>query len=171
MTTVRLSLGANLGNAADNVCKAIRLLGELGNLQAVSHVYRTSPWGVTNQPDFYNAAVLLQVNMSSRELLNAVKLIEQQLGRTPSYKWGPREIDIDILTFGNELINEDDLKIPHPELMNRSFVLVALAEIDSSFVAAFDALPQAARDEVQGMLNDRIYFQDKVNVVAVNKTD
>ena len=109
--------------------------------------------------------------MSSRELLNAVKLIEQQLGRTPSYKWGPREIDIDILTFGNELINEDDLKIPHPELMNRSFVLVALAEIDSSFVAAFDALPQAARDEVQGMLTDRIYFQDKVNVVAVNKTD
>ncbi len=149
MTTAAIGIGGNLGDAARNVREAMRLLGELGRLTAVSRLYRTKPWGIINQPDFYNAAVLIEVTLSAWDLLSAVKTIEKRLGRAPTYRWGPRVIDIDILTFGDQCLDDDGLKLPHPEMMKRAFVLAPLSEIDASYSEAFAALPEEEKEQVQ----------------------
>ncbi len=149
MTIARLAIGANLADASKKVQDAISLLSEIGRLQARSSLYLTKPWGVTDQPDFYNAAMILDVTLSVRELLTSIKSIEERLGRKPTYRWGPRIIDIDILTFGDERVDEEDLQIPHPEMMHRAFVLAPLAEIDPTYLEALAALPAEEREQVQ----------------------
>ena len=103
-------------------------------VQAVSSHYLTPPWGVTDQPDFVNAAVRLSVAAgraapAPAALLAALKGIERGMGRQRRGRWGPREIDLDILLFGDRAVDEPGLTIPHPRLMQRSFVLIPLAEI------------------------------------------
>jgi 2-amino-4-hydroxy-6-hydroxymethyldihydropteridine diphosphokinase len=130
MTEVYLALGSNVGDSAANIEKAIELLGQ--NLQAIKRapVYRSKAVGYTDQPDFLNTAVSGQTNLSPEELLKFVNEIEQQVGRTQSFRWGPREIDIDIILYGDQTIKIEGLEIPHAEYKNRDFVLQPIIDID-----------------------------------------
>ncbi|MBU6453982.1 MAG: 2-amino-4-hydroxy-6-hydroxymethyldihydropteridine diphosphokinase [Cyanobacteria bacterium REEB67] len=138
-----IALGSNIGDPRKNVEQAIAHLGNLGVLTARSSLYATKPWGVTNQPDFCNAVVQLETMQSPFELLRSLQAIENQMGRTQTYKWGPRLIDLDLLTYGDLTINDPLLTVPHPHMNERAFVLVPLAEIDAKYAATRDLLPQA----------------------------
>jgi 2-amino-4-hydroxy-6-hydroxymethyldihydropteridine diphosphokinase len=136
-----IGIGSNLGDSKRNVGRAIRALSEAGRVVAVSKLYASRPWGKTDQPDFCNAAALLDTALPPRELLTALKALERRLGRVPGERWGPRVIDLDILTYGDQRVDEPDLQIPHSRLYERAFALVPLAEIDPRFQAAVAALP------------------------------
>ena len=129
MTVVALSLGSNLGNRLDNMRHAVALMKPLGKITKRSAVYETPPWGVEAQPRFLNACVLLETDVPPKMLLDKLKEIEQVVGRVERERWGPREIDIDILTYGGEVINEAELTVPHPGTRERAFVLIPLSEI------------------------------------------
>lgn len=131
MHRVYLSLGSNVGNRAENIDTAIQHLHALKNTRflAASALYETQPRVVEDQPDFINACVALDTRLNPHELLNALLQIEITMGRVRVYDKGPREIDLDILLFDQEQINDPDLQIPHPALCERAFVLVPLAEI------------------------------------------
>ncbi len=141
MTLAYVGIGSNQGDATGNVEAAIVRLGALGTVERRSRLYRTKPWGVTDQPDFVNAVAALETELEARALLDALKSIEAELGRVATYRWGPRAIDLDILTYGAVRIDEPGLAVPHPRLSERAFVLVPLAEIDASYAPLRDALP------------------------------
>ena len=125
-----LSLGANLGNRKKNLALACALLEENGVVVLrASSVYRTEPVDVPDQPWFYNQVVEVDTEISPSALLNLVKAIEQKMKRVPTIDKGPRTIDIDILLAGNRVIQTRRLKIPHPRMAERNFVLVPLCEV------------------------------------------
>ncbi|RBQ02980.1 2-amino-4-hydroxy-6-hydroxymethyldihydropteridine diphosphokinase [Pedobacter miscanthi] len=130
-STAYLLLGGNLGDREGNLEKAIELLDQkTGRVISVSSLYETAAWGKTDQPAFLNQAVALQTNLSALEVLEHALNIEQELGRIRKDKWGERLIDIDLILFGNEVINiPDKLQVPHPHMQNRKFVMEPLAEI------------------------------------------
>lgn len=130
MTLAYLGLGSNLGDRERHLAEARRLLPQFGaTVLRQSGIHETEPFGVTNQPRFLNQVVEVEWSQGPRELLEAVKAVESEVGRTPTYRWGPREIDVDILLFGRERVDESDLVIPHPGLFEREFVLRPLAEL------------------------------------------
>ena len=126
-----LGLGGNVGDVAGAFVEALAGLGSAQgvNLAALSSVYRTPPWGKLDQPDFLNMAAVLETNLPARALLALCLDVERGLGRERIERWGPRLIDIDILTYGEATIDEPDLKVPHPRLAERAFALAPLAEI------------------------------------------
>ena len=124
-----LSLGSNTGDRATNLRAAIGRLSQVGNLVTVSSFYETEPVEFTTQRWFLNCAVGLETTKTPQELLQAALTIEREMGRTRTQEKGPRNIDIDILLFDNEVVDEKGLKIPHPGLTSRRFVLEPLAEI------------------------------------------
>jgi len=138
-----------LGDPAANVRAAIEALSEVGTVSARSQLYRTKPWGRADQPDFCNAAAIVETQLQPRELLDLLKALERRLGRTPSERWGPRAIDFDILFYDEVSLHEPGLQLPHPRLFERAFALVPLAEIDERFAAAAEALPPAERASVE----------------------
>ena len=140
-----VSLGANLGNPAETVTQAFVALDRIGTVSKRSQLYRTRPWGRTDQPEFVNAAALLETDRTPRELLRELQSIETAFGRKPRERWGPREIDLDILTYDDDVIDEPGLHIPHPNMRERAFVLIPLAEIDPAYEALRDALPAHER--------------------------
>ena len=127
--TVYLSLGSNIGDRAANLRTAIEKLGELGEIEAVSSFYETEPVEYAAQPWFLNCAVALITEHLPRQLMAAVLRIEQDLGRRRVLPKGPRLIDIDILLFGNSVIDGPQLTVPHPAMHERRFVLEPLTEI------------------------------------------
>ena len=132
---VYLLLGSNLGNKKEILNKAIELLVEkIGIIISQSKDYETKPWGVTDQPDFLNLAIAIHTKLTPLEILEQTQSIENQLGRIRKEKWGARLIDIDIMFYGNEIIDETNLKIPHPLMQERDFALIPLAEIAPDFV-------------------------------------
>ena len=135
--TVYLSLGGNLGEPDKAMAAALRMLdaGPATQVVLVSSLYRTPPWGKTDQPDFLNAAAELRTTLSPRGLLEACLDAERKLKRVRQERWGPRLIDIDILVFGDLTVHESGLEIPHPRMLERAFVLAPLAEIAPDFVA------------------------------------
>jgi 2-amino-4-hydroxy-6-hydroxymethyldihydropteridine diphosphokinase len=135
LQTVYLLLGSNLGNRKEILEKAIELLAQkVGVVIKQSKDYETSPWGVTDQPDFLNLALEIHTKLRPLEVLEQTQSIENQLGRVRKEKWGARLIDIDIMFYGNEIIDEPTLKVPHPFLHERDFALTPLAEIAPDFV-------------------------------------
>ncbi|WP_293306944.1 2-amino-4-hydroxy-6-hydroxymethyldihydropteridine diphosphokinase [Pedobacter sp. UBA5917] len=130
-STAYLLLGGNLGDREGNLKKAIELLDQnIGRVISVSSLYETAAWGKTDQPAFLNQAVALETDLSALEVLDHALNIEQELGRVRKDKWGERLIDIDLILFGNEVINiPDKLQVPHPHMQNRRFVMEPLAEI------------------------------------------
>jgi 2-amino-4-hydroxy-6-hydroxymethyldihydropteridine diphosphokinase len=124
-----LSLGSNMGDREANVRKALDLLADRMTLMKVSSLYETAPIGVTDQNDFINAVALVETELHPTDLLDAILDIERIVGRVRNLRWGPRVIDIDILLYDDEAINTPELIIPHPEIMNRAFVLIPLGEI------------------------------------------
>lgn len=130
MTRVYLGLGSNLGSRARSLSAARRRLRQKGvRILRQSHVIETEPWGVTDQPRFLNQVLEAEWNGSARDLLRAAKEVEREGGRTQTRRWGPRVIDVDILLFGDDHIDEPDLVIPHPRLEERSFVMEGLEEL------------------------------------------
>jgi len=130
VTRAFVGLGSNLGDREGHLRKAVEALAAHGLPPvAVSAVYESEPLGPP-QPDYLNAAAEVSTSLSARELLEALKRVEEEVGRTPTERWGPREIDLDLLLFDDETLEEPGLTVPHPELTKRSFVLVPLLEID-----------------------------------------
>jgi 2-amino-4-hydroxy-6-hydroxymethyldihydropteridine diphosphokinase len=127
---VLLGLGGNLGDPIAAIGAAVDQL-EAGGVRIVrrSRPYRTAPWGVADQPDFVNLCAAGETAMAPRALLDLIGRVEAALGRERRERWGPRPIDIDILTYGDERIDEPGLTIPHPRLTERAFVLVPLVDI------------------------------------------
>jgi 2-amino-4-hydroxy-6-hydroxymethyldihydropteridine diphosphokinase len=143
VTRANIGLGANLGDPIATMQSALRRLEAHGRVVARSSLYRTPAWGVTDQPPFVNAALTLETALEPLPLLAVLKGLEAELGRVTTIRWGPRAIDLDILTFGDLRLDEAGLTIPHPSMRERAFVLVPLAEIDAAFAPLRDALPAA----------------------------
>ena len=127
---VYLALGSNLGNRLAFLQTAINHLSQNIILLKASSIYESVPWGYKDQDDFLNMVVSAETDLSPIQLLNMIKKIENDVGRHPTFKNGPREIDIDILMYDQELINQNNLTIPHPGIAERAFVIKPLAEIN-----------------------------------------
>ena len=141
---VYLSLGSNVGDRPANLRDAIHKLKAAGTVGSVSSFYETEPVGVTEQPWFLNCVVALETDSQPRDLLERVLKIEAAMGRRRVRDKGPRTIDIDILLYGNQIIDEPGLKIPHPAMHERRFVLEPLVEIAPDVV--HPVLKKTARD-------------------------
>jgi len=133
---VFLGLGSNVGDRRKNLERALALLEERGACRVVrvSTFHETAPWGEERQPNYLNAAAEVETELDAFELLSVAKGIEREMGRTPGQRWGPRLIDVDILLYGEEVIETADLEVPHRHLHERTFALAPLAEIASEAV-------------------------------------
>ena len=132
--TVYLGLGSNLGERTDNLVNAIRKLSQKTKIEQTSSVYETEPVGYEDQPLFLNAVISLTTELEPLELLRFIKQIEVELGRRPDFRNAPRIMDIDILFYGDRILQSGELTIPHPRIAERAFVLVPLAEIAPEFI-------------------------------------
>lgn len=131
MPTVYISLGSNLGDREATIREAI---AALPGVTAVSELRETEPVGVVDQPRFLNGAARLETELAARQLLDALLAIERGLGRERRERWGPRTIDLDLLLYGNETVDEPGLTVPHPRLHERRFALEPLADLDPELV-------------------------------------
>jgi 2-amino-4-hydroxy-6-hydroxymethyldihydropteridine diphosphokinase len=130
MTTVYLALGSNVGDSAGHIKRAVELLRPvLGGLQQAP-LYRSRAVGYTDQPDFLNTALSGTTDLEPLELLQCLKQIERQVGRTPTFRHGPREIDIDIIFYDDLELQTPELTLPHPEFTARDFVLQPLVDLN-----------------------------------------
>ncbi len=134
MSTVYLALGTNLGDRFANLQAAIAALPPAVRVLAQSPVYETPPWGLTAQPAFLNMVLRGETDLEPATLLKHLKRLETDLGRVEAVRWGPRLIDMDILFYGDLILNTPGLAIPHPRLPERAFVLVPLAELAPDLV-------------------------------------
>jgi 2-amino-4-hydroxy-6-hydroxymethyldihydropteridine diphosphokinase len=131
---VYLSLGTNLGNRLENLKQAMDRLKIFCKNVISSSVYETDPWGFEDQPVFYNQVVRMETILEPLPLLQEIKKIELEMGRIPTFQYGPRLIDIDILLYDRLMMNSPELKIPHPQMKSRAFVLTPLVEIAPDLV-------------------------------------
>ena len=131
-TSAYLALGSNLGDRLEHLREAVRLLGAEPTVEVVrsSRVYETEPVGPP-QPAYLNAVIEVRTDGTARELLEACRRVEGALGRVRAERWGPRTIDVDVLIFDEETIDEPDLVVPHPRMHERGFVLVPLGELEA----------------------------------------
>jgi 2-amino-4-hydroxy-6-hydroxymethyldihydropteridine diphosphokinase len=131
LTRAYVGVGANLGDRRATIEEAVALLE---GVVATSELRETDPVGVTDQPAFLNGAVAIETDLSPRELLDLLLAVERRLGRERRERWGPRTIDLDLLLYGDETIDEAGLTVPHPRLHERRFALEPLAELDPDLV-------------------------------------
>ena len=137
MTVAYIAIGSNLASPLEQVNAALKALGDIpeSHILTVSSFYRTPPLGPQDQPDYLNAAVALETSLAPEELLNHTQRIELQQGRVrKAERWGPRTLDLDIMLFGNEVINTERLTVPHYDMKNRGFMLWPLFEIAPELV-------------------------------------
>jgi len=146
---VYLALGSNVGNRLANLKAAINNFTPQMKVIKKSNVYETPPWGFADQPDFLNQAVQAETYMEPEPLLQHLKRLEVALGRTPSFDNGPRSIDIDILFFDDVILDTPALKLPHPRLHERAFVLVPLADLAPDLLHPI--LNKSVRDLLHGV--------------------
>lgn len=130
MLKVFLALGSNVGNREENIEKAINLLSEKISDIKLANLYETKPVGYMKQNNFLNTAVSGYTALSPSELFEFIKEIEKKTGRIERFRWGPREIDIDILLYGNQVYKDTNIEIPHPRLHERDFVLQPLKDLN-----------------------------------------
>ena len=153
MTTSYVGIGSNVGDRLAFARRAVEALKETEGIvvEKVSSIYETSPIGGPPQRSFVNLVVKLQTELDARGLLEATQAIETRLGREPSdIHWGPRVVDLDILTFGEDKISEPDLEIPHPRMTQRRFVLVPLLEIEPDASDPWGTRYADVLDEAEG---------------------
>lgn len=131
-TDAYIALGSNQGDRERNLLRAVAEIGKLANskVTGLSSFYETSPVGVTDQPSFFNAALRLSTTLTSRELLNGLLRIENDVfARARSLRWGPRTMDLDLLLYGSQVMSDDGLTLPHPRMAERRFVLQPLCDL------------------------------------------
>jgi 2-amino-4-hydroxy-6-hydroxymethyldihydropteridine diphosphokinase len=138
-----IGIGSNLGDRTANAERALHEMRALGSVTRVSSFYRTAPWGNPDQPWYLNAVAQLETTLPPRTLLERLRSIEATMGRVRGERWGPRTIDLDLLLYDDLDVDEPGLRVPHPYLRERAFVLVPLAEIDDRFAQLRDALAEA----------------------------
>ena len=153
--TAYLGLGTNLGEREIHLARAAHLLAESPAVEIIrsSSVYQAAPWGYLEQPDFLNSVLEIETTLDAVALLKLTQSIEQQIGRQPGIRFGPRLIDIDILLYGEHSVQleEPDLQIPHPRMHLRAFVLVPLAELAPTLIVPnLSARVEELRDAVDG---------------------
>ena len=137
MEQAYIGLGANLGDREATIGRALELLAERPGIEvlAVSRLRETEPWGYTNQPAFMNGAAAILTSLPAAELLDALLAVERELGRSRGgLRYGPRTIDLDLLLYGDDVIDEPGLTVPHPRLHERSFALEPLMDLDRDLV-------------------------------------
>jgi len=135
MNTVYLLLGSNMGNSEKMLTVATNMIEKnIGKLTKSSSIYRTAAWGNEDQPDFLNQIIIVSSSLSSSTVLKEMFVIEKEMGRVRTTKNASRVIDIDMLFFNDEIIQTETLTVPHPQIQNRRFVLVPLAEIALDFI-------------------------------------
>jgi len=131
---VYLLLGSNVGDREAYLSFGLKEIAKAGKIIKTSSIYETAPWGVTNQDDYLNAAVLLETSLSPQSLFSELKKIEHTAGRTDQRKYASRTLDIDILLYDDLILNSKELIIPHPKLPLRRFALVPLAQINGTLI-------------------------------------
>ncbi|HWS22818.1 MAG TPA: 2-amino-4-hydroxy-6-hydroxymethyldihydropteridine diphosphokinase [Anaerolineales bacterium] len=124
-----IGLGTNLGDKFANLQAALDALGEFVEIAKISSIYQTAPWGYAEQDDFYNIVIEVNTDLAPLDLLDRLKTLESDLGRTESFRYGPRIIDMDILMYADLIYISERLGIPHPRMAERAFVLAPFAEI------------------------------------------
>jgi 2-amino-4-hydroxy-6-hydroxymethyldihydropteridine diphosphokinase len=152
-----IALGANLGDRELNLLRAIGEIGKLpaGRVTGLSSFYETSPVGVSDQPSFYNAVLRLKTGLSPHDLLSRLQQIENAVfSRTRDVRWGPRPIDLDLLLYGDEVIDDETLTVPHPRLAERRFVLQPLCDVAPDLI--HPVLGRAMADLLTGLRSDEI---------------
>lgn len=128
--TAYIALGGNMGKTEEYIEKALKEMNSIGiEVEKVSNLIKTSPYGVTDQADFINGACKIKTEMEPEELLKNLLAIEAKLDRKRIIHWGPRTIDLDIIYYEDRIIDEENLKVPHPDMQNRDFVLRPLMEL------------------------------------------
>lgn len=156
MTRVYLSFGSNMGDREQQINDALNLLNTLPETKVtkISSLYETAPVGGVEQGDFLNGVVALETNLSPIELLDGIQSIELKLNRVRKIHWGPRTIDLDIVLFGDLVIDSERLKVPHPFMHERSFVLIPLNEI----------APQAIHPVLNKKISDIVTMDPDVRI-------
>ncbi|NMA55321.1 MAG: 2-amino-4-hydroxy-6-hydroxymethyldihydropteridine diphosphokinase [Firmicutes bacterium] len=130
-----IALGSNIGNKEQNIKRALEKMKERGlRVTEISPLIETEPYGYQNQDTFLNGACIVKTNLSPLELLKLLQDIEQEMGRVRKIRWGPRNIDLDIIFYDDLIMDENELKIPHPDAHNRLFVLGPIYELAPFFV-------------------------------------
>jgi len=162
MNSTYLLIGGNLGNRIENLAMARSLIeNELGKIIKVSSIYETAAWGITEQPDFLNQVLLIKTKFSPEKMMQLILSIENKMGRVRTQKNASRIIDIDILFFNDEIISNENLTIPHPEIQNRKFALIPLNEIAS------DLVHPVFKQSIKNLLSTS---KDKLQVKPLSKT-
>ena len=132
---VFLSLGGNLGNTQEIFERCYPMIeNKVGAILEQSSLYRTAAWGLTDQADFINQVILLETNLLPEDILTEIQAIEKELGRERTITWGPRTLDLDILFIDQHIIQTTDLRVPHPHIQDRKFILIPLQEIAGEYM-------------------------------------
>lgn len=136
MTIAYLGLGSNKGERISYLLRAKAEIEKIGDTKILrqSSVYETEPWGNTDQDEYLNSVIEIETSLDPGTLLKELKSIEQRLGRSESKKWAEREIDIDLLFYGDVVLHNEIMRVPHPQIENRNFVLVPMNELSPDFV-------------------------------------
>ena len=160
MNAAYILIGGNLGDRINNLAEArMNIEKDLGEIIKTSSIYETASWGITDQPDFLNQVLLVETTFSAEETMQLILSIENKMGRVRTEKNASRIIDIDILFFNDEIINQKDLTIPHPEIQNRKFALIPMNEIAPHF------LHPVFKQSIQNLLSTS---KDKLEVRPLN---
>ena len=160
MNAAYLLIGGNIGNRIRNLSEArSHIENEIGEIIKTSSIYQTASWGITEQPDFLNQVLLIRSRFSAEEIMQLILAIENKMGRVRTQKNASRIIDIDILFFNDEIISDQNLTIPHPEIQNRKFALIPLNEI------APDFLHPVFKQRIKNLLSTS---KDKLEVKPLN---
>lgn len=137
-----IAVGSNIGDKAANIAEAVARFGAHADVAivGVSPVYKTPPWGITDQPWFTNGCFTVRTSLSPHDLLAWCLEVERQMGRVRAEKWGPRVIDLDVLVYRGATVDDVDLKLPHPHIQDRAFVLVPLKDVAPNLRIAGEAI-------------------------------
>lgn len=163
MVEAYIALGSNIGDREANIKKAFGFLKEKMKVTKASALYETKPMYVEEQGWFFNCAAKVETELTFRDLLALLKSIEQKLGRKTVSRNGPRIIDLDILFYGRQIVNENDLRCPHPKISERAFVLVPLAEIAPNFIHPI------YKKTITELLSELKYDKTEIRVIEPKK--